>query len=78
MEDEASVDDIIFVKKGSLRVDKQLTFESQNIMPSQLKGDDGRRQWDVNRITTEKKITTLIIPTLKFFGLHELLNDKNF
>ena len=41
LEDEASVDDIIFVKKGSLRVDKQLTFESQNIMPSQLKGDDG-------------------------------------
>ena len=34
LEDEGSVDDIIFVKKGSLRVDKQLTFESQNIMPS--------------------------------------------
>lgn len=47
-------------------------------MPSQERDINGRRQWDLNKITTEKKITTLTIPTYKFFGLYELLNDKNF
>ena len=69
MEDQGNIEDVIFVRSGSLRVDKVLTFETRNIIPSESKNAHGQRQWDLNKITTEKKITTLIIPPLKFFGL---------
>ena len=72
MEDQSKVDDIIFIRSGSLRVDKQLTFENNNICPSTDRDERGRYQWDLQKITTEKKITTLKIPALKFFGLYEM------
>ena len=78
MEENGKVDDIIWVRSGSLRVDKQLTFEDNNICPSSYKDERGRVHWDLNRVTKEKRITTLIIKANKFFGLYEVNNDINF
>ena len=55
-----------------------MTFEDNNICPSSTKNERGRVQWELNRVTKEKRITTLIIKANKFFGLYEVNNDIDF
>jgi hypothetical protein len=70
-----NVDDIILVREGRLRLQKMMTFNTENIYTSNescVVLGRRKRQWDLDRITKEKEMTVLYISPGKFIGVTEV------
>jgi len=70
-----NVDDIILVREGRLRLQKMMTFNTENIYTSNescVVLGRRKRQWDLDRITKEKEMTVQYVSSGKFIGVTEV------
>lgn len=49
LEKGSEVEDIVLIRSGKLRLEKNLTFTKQNIWPSVSAKDKGLASWDVSK-----------------------------